>query len=169
MNERYKKILMWALYAALLVFLSALQSVLFGKTRIFGTKLCLIPVAIACIAMHCGAENGALFGLAAGLFWCFCGADGGALLILSATLAALGTGLLCERWLMKNFVSALILSAGSLLLTQGLLLAFKAYLGQAGGEAIPVLLLQALVSLLAVPPVYLAAWGIAKIYKPQKI
>ena len=78
MQARYKKALMWALYGLLLLVVMVLQDVVFGRARYFGTKLSLIPVAVACISMHGGAEEGGAFGLAAGTFWCLCGGDGGA-------------------------------------------------------------------------------------------
>ena len=62
MQARYKKAVMWALYALLMLTVFVIQGVVFGRTRYFGTKLSLLPVALACIAMHAGAENGGVFG-----------------------------------------------------------------------------------------------------------
>lgn len=106
MRERYKKALMWALYALLLLAVAVIQGVIFGRARYFGTKLSLIPVAVACIAMHGGAEDGGVFGLAAGLFWCLSGGDGGGVLIILCTLCALAAGYLCDRYLNRNLLSA---------------------------------------------------------------
>ena len=73
MRKTYKNALMWALYGVLFLFMTVFQTVTFGRMRLFGVKLSLIPVAAACIAMHVGGENGAIFGLVAGLFWCLAG------------------------------------------------------------------------------------------------
>ena len=73
MRKTYKNALMWALYGVLFLFMTVFQTVTFGRMRLFGVKLSLIPVAAACIAMHVGGESGAIFGLAAGLFWCLAG------------------------------------------------------------------------------------------------
>lgn len=50
----------------------------------------------------------------------------------------------------------------SLLITQTLLFLFKRYLGQTGDEGWLILLRQIGLSMLACPPVYLAAWAIGK-------
>ena len=137
MQARYKKAVMWALYALLMLTVFVIQGVVFGRTRYFGTKLSLLPVALACIAMHAGAENGGDFGLAAGTFWCLSGGDGAGLLILLCTLCAVAVGYLCDRYLNRNFLSALMMS----------------------------LLTLIVLSMLACPPVYLAAWAIGKVGK----
>lgn len=76
MRKTYKNALMWALYGVLFLFMTVFQTVTFGRMRLFGVKLSLIPVTAACIAMHVGGESGAIFGLAAGLFWCLAGGGG---------------------------------------------------------------------------------------------
>ena len=165
MQARYKKAVMWALYALLMLTVFVIQGVVFGRTRYFGTKLSLLPVALACIAMHAGAENGGVFGLAAGTFWCLSGGDGAGLLILLCTLCAVAVGYLCDRYLNRNFLSALMMSLLTLIVMQGLLFLFKRYLGQTGEEGWGILLKQIGLSMLACPPVYLAAWAIGKVGK----
>lgn len=162
MRERYKKALMWVLYALLLLTVAVIQGVVFGRTRYFGTKLSLLPVAVACIAMHGGAEDSGVFGLAAGVFWCLSGGDGGGLLILLCTLCALAAGYLCDRYLNRNLLSAAMMCLMALVVTQTLLFLFKRYIGQTGDEGWLILLRQIGLSMLACPPVYLAAWAIRK-------
>ena len=64
MRERYKNALMWALYAALVLFVLVVQTVSFGRPRFFGVKLCFVPVLVACVSMHVGSEAGGGFGMA---------------------------------------------------------------------------------------------------------
>ena len=104
MRKTYKNALMWALYGVLFLFMTVFQTVTFGRMRLFGVKLSLIPVTAACIAMHVGGEPGAIFGLAAGLFWCLAGAAGGSILCcwrsaarLWATCATGICGAICSR------------------------------------------------------------------------
>lgn len=162
MRERYKKALMWALYAVLLLAVLVLQGVVFGRVRYFGTKLSLIPVVVACAAMHGGAEEGGAFGLAAGVVWCLSGGDGGGLLIVLCAVCAVSAGYLCDRYLNRNFLSAMMMSLLSLIVTQTILFLFKYYIGEAGQEGWIILLRQIGLSMLALPPVYLAAWAIRK-------
>ena len=80
------------------------------------------------------------------------------LLIAAATLANYGLGL----WMRRARRLAL---AFGLTLDLGLLFLFKRYLGQTGEEGWSILLKQIGLSMLACPPVYLAAWAIGKVGK----
>ena len=163
MRERYKKALMWALYALLLLAVAVIQGVIFGRARYFGTKLSLIPVAVACIAMHGGAEDGGVFGLAAGLFWCLSGGDGGGVLIILCTLCALAAGYLCDRYLVRRLLSALIMSLLALTVCQTILFLLQCYLGTIYIGTIYTLPIQIGLSLLSCPLIYLGAWAIRKV------
>ena len=162
MRDKYRNALMWALYGLLFLLVIVIQTVIFGRVRFYGVKLALLPVALACISMHTGAENGALFGLFCGLFWCFAGADGGALHIPLFCLAGAFTGFLCDRILTRSIVSAMLMSLLALFLCQSVLFFFKLWLGAAHGRDVLLLLRQLPVSLMACPPCYLAAWAIRK-------
>ena len=65
MHATYKNALMWTLYGAFFLLLTVLQTVVFGRARFFDVKLSILPVCIACVAMLCGAEAGALSACAA--------------------------------------------------------------------------------------------------------
>ena len=165
MHATYKNALMWTLYGAFFLLLTVLQTVVFGRARFFDVKLSILPVCIACVAMLCGAEAGALYGLCCGTVWCFTGASGGALHIVLMTICGAVIGYLCDRYLNRNFLSALMMSLLTLIVMQGLLFLFKRYLGQTGEEGWSILLKQIGLSMLACPPVYLAAWAIGKVGK----
>jgi len=162
MRDKYKNALMWALYALLFLLVMLLQTVVFGRVRFWGAKVSLIPVAVACVAMLNGAENGGAFGLAAGAVWCLSGGDGGGVTLMLLTGCALFCGWLCDRYLTRRLLSALMMSLLSLLVVQGALFAFKYYLGTVSVSALRLLPAQLLVSMLACPLFYWAAWGIRK-------
>ena len=162
MRKTYKNALMWALYGVLFLFMTVFQTVTFGRMRLFGVKLSLIPVAAACIAMHVGGESGAIFGLAAGLFWCLAGAAGGAIHIVLLALCGAVAGYLCDRYLVRNLVSALLMSLMCLLFCQLVLFLFKCMVSSIGIQGLLPVLAQVGLSLLLCPPVYLAAWAIRK-------
>ena len=163
MQARYKKAVMWALYALLMLTVFVIQGVVFGRTRYFGTKLSLLPVALACIAMHAGAENGGVFGLAAGTFWCLSGGDGAGLLILLCTLCAVAVGYLCDRYLVRQLLSALLMSLLALVFCQTVLFLLQCYLGTIYIGMITALPVQIGLSMLACPLLYLGAWAIRKV------
>ena len=163
MREKYKNALLWVLYGVLFLFVTVFQTVVLGRARILGVKLSLVPVAAACIAMHVGGEAGAIFGLAAGTFWCLTGAAGGAAHIVLLALCGAVIGYACDRYLRRNFISALLMSLGALLVCQLVLFLMQCFLGHVAFAAgLLAALRQAAVSLLAIPPVYLAAWAIRK-------
>lgn len=141
MRKTYKNALMWALYGVLFLFMTVFQTVTFGRMRLFGVKLSLIPVTAACIAMHVGGESGAIFGLAAGLFWCLAGAAGGAIHIVLLALCGAVVGYVCDRYLRRNLLSALLMSLGCLIFCQGVLFLVQVFLGHVGFGAglLPVL------------------------------
>ncbi len=163
MQAKYKNALMWALYAVLFLLIMVVQTVVFGRARFMSTKLSLIPVVIACVAMYNGAENGGAFALAAGTFWCLSGADGGGLLIVLCTVCAVGAGYLCDRIFNRNLISSLMMSFASLAVCQVTLFALKCYLGQSGADGLLPLAYQIALSMLACPPLTLAAWAIRKV------
>lgn len=162
MRERYKNALMWALYAALVLFVLVVQTVSFGRPRFFGVKLCFVPVLVACVSMHVGSEAGGVFSMACGLLWALSGADGGALHIVLLAGCGAVCGYLCDRYLVRNLVSALLMSLLCLIFCQLVLFFFKCIVTSIGMQGMLPVLAQVGLSLLLCPPVYLAAWAIRK-------
>ena len=162
MHASYKNALMWTLYGVLFLLLAVLQTVVFGRARFFDVKIALIPVCVACAAMHCGAESGAIYGLVCGTVWCFTGASGGALHIVLLTLCGAVVGYLCDRYLVRRLLSALLMSLLCLIFCQLVLFFFKCIVTSIGMQGMLPVLAQVGLSLLLCPPVYLAAWAIRK-------
>ena len=169
MSNRYRTILMWTLYGVMFLLATVVQTVLFGHARFLGAKVALLPVVLACITMHTGAEHGGLFGLIAGAVWCLSDGDGGGLSVISMTLAALAAGYLCDRYLNRNLLSACMMSAMSLVICQGLLCLLKLYLGTAGAESILMFFAQLLISVPWCVPAYFAAKLICRFGRHRSI
>lgn len=162
MRAKYQNALMWALYTALFLLAVVVQTVMFGHARFLDVKLAILPVVIACTAMFNGAENSAVFGLGCGIFWCFAGADGGAIFIPLFCVAGAVVGYLCDRLLVRSLGSAFLVSLLALFICQFVLYLFKLWLGAAFLRDLLLLFRQLIVSLVACPPIYLAAWAIRK-------
>lgn len=169
MSNRYRTVLMWTLYGVMFLLAMVVQTVLFGHERILGAKFALLPVALACITMHTGAEHGGLFGLIAGTVWCLSDGDGGGLSVISMTVAALAAGYLCDRYLNRNLLSAVMMSAMSLLICQGLLCLLKLYLGAVDASAILTFFAQVLISVPWFLPFYFAAKFICLFGRPRSV
>ena len=105
---------------------------------------------------------GCVFGMACGLVWTLSGADGGAMHIVLLALCGAVAGYLCDRYLVRNLVSALLMSLMCLLFCQLVLFLFKCMVSSIGIQGLLPVLAQVGLSLLLCPPVYLAAWAIRK-------
>ena len=163
MRERYKNALMWGLYAALVLLILVLQTVSFGRPRFFGVKLCFVPVLVACVSMHVGSEAGCVFGMACGLVWTLSGADGGAMHIVLLTICGAVIGYLCDRYLVRQLLSAVLMSLLALVFCQTILFLLQCYLGTIHIGMIAALPIQIGLSLLSCPLLYLGAWAIRKV------
>ena len=163
MHATYKNALMWTLYGVLFLLIAVLQTVVFGRARFFGVKLTLIPVCIACVSMLAGAEAGALYGLCCGTVWCFTGAAGGAMHIVLLTVCGAVIGYVCDRYLVRQLLSAVLTSLLALVFCQTILVLLQCYLGTVHIGMIAALPIQIGLSLLACPLLYLGAWAIRKV------
>ena len=153
---------MWGLYALLFLLVMLLQTTVFGRLRFFGVKLSLLPSLLVCIAMHTGHEAGGLFGLLAALFWSMAGGDNGSLCILTFTLCGILSGWLCDVFFPKRIYSAAILAAAGLLLHEGAVFLLQFYLSAADGRLLWWVPLTVVLSMPAVPFLYLLAKAIRK-------
>ena len=112
---------------------------------------------------HPGSGGAGTICRRAGLFWCLAGAAGGAIHIVLLALCGAVVGYVCDRYLRRNLLSALLMSLGCLIFCQGVLFLVQVFLGHVGfGAGLLPVLRQIGLSLLAAPPVYLAAWLIRK-------
>lgn len=162
MRDKYRNALMWALYGLLFLLVIVIQTVIFGRVRFYGVKLALLPVALACISMHTGAENGALFGLCTGLFWMLTGADLGPACVLLFPVCGAVCGYLCDRYLRRQIMTAFLMSLLALLLCQLPLFCLKCYLGGAYWNQISSIFVQIGLSMLGCPVLYFAGRVIRK-------
>lgn len=163
MHATYKNALMWTLYGVLFLLIAVLQTVVFGRARFFGVKLTLIPVCLACVAMLAGARGrGALRPLLRRRL-VFTGASGGAMHIVLLTICGAVIGYLCDRYLVRQLLSAVLMSLLALVFCQTILFLLQCYLGTVHIGMIAALPIQIGLSLLSCPLLYLGAWAIRKV------
>jgi len=162
MNQRYKKYIMWVLYAALFLLAMLLQTAVFGRERFFGVKLSLIPVVLVCISIWTGHEAGGLFCLIAAFVWHLSGAEDGSVAILTLTVCGILAGFLCTQFA-HRFLPAMGLCIAALLLHEGVVFLFRYYLGAADGVLFVWVLKTALLSLPVAPVCYFLAKAIRKV------
>ena len=162
MNQRYKTILKWVLYAALFLAVMLVQTMLLGRTRFFGVKLNLMPIVITCVAIWTGHEAGGLFGLLTALVWSWTGADDASLAIVSYTLFGVLAGWLCDAVFPRRFLPSMALCLAAVLLHELAAFLLKYYLTGAAPARILWVPITAGLSVLAAPVLYLLAKAIGK-------
>lgn len=162
MNQRYRKLIMWALYAALFLFAMLLQTAVFGRTRFFGVKLSLIPVVLVCISIWVGHEAGGLFCLIASFVWYLSGAEDGSIAILTLTVCGILAGFFCVQF-SRRFFPAMGLCLGALLFHEGVVFLMRRYLGSAEGALAAWVFLTAVLSLPVAPVCYVLTKAIRKV------
>ena len=166
MNQRNRTILMWAFFALIYLLVMLVQTTLFGRVRLLGVKLNLMPIVIVCIAMHVGHESGGLFGLIAGFFWYAAGADDGALAMVTYTVFGILAGWLCDTILRRRYLPAVTLSLAALALHEGSRFLLKFYLGGADRRLIIWVPVITCLSLLTSPVIYLLVKAARKVGMP---
>ena len=144
MTQRYKKYIMWLLYALLFLAVMLVQNMLFGRLRVWGVKLNLMPVVIAA------------------LVWSATGADDGSLSIVSFTLIGIFAGWLCDSVFSRRIWPALFLSLGAVFLHELALFLLKYYLESASFSLLAWVPATAALSQLTAPALYLLAKAIGK-------
>lgn len=119
-----------ALYVVVLILAELIQTSVFG-TMSLGLVPSVMPVAVACISIREGAERGSIFGLIGGCLWAWSTGLSfyGAWCILLLTGVGLAAGLITERFLLQGIKTALSISAGALLLTDGLYTLYGIFTG----------------------------------------
>ena len=117
-----------ALYVLILILAELVQTSVFGSLRL-GIIPCVMPVAVSCISVREGAENGGIFGLAGGCLWAWSThlSYYGAWCILALTAGGVLAGLIIERFLLQGIKTALTISAGAVLMTEGLYTIFSVF------------------------------------------
>lgn len=154
---------MWAFFALLYLLVMLVQTTLFGRVRLFGVKLNLMPMVIVCIAMQVGHEAGGFFGLLAGFCWYAAGADDGTLSMVTFTVFGILAGWLCDNLFRRRFLPAATLCLLALLVHEGAKFLLKFYLGGANGRLLLWVPVITALSLLVSPLIYLLAKAIGKV------
>lgn len=163
MNQRTRTYLMWVFFSLLYLLVMLVQTTLFGRMRLLGVKLNLMPMVIVCIAMQVGHEAGGLFGLIAGFCWYAAGADDAALAMVSYTVFGILAGWLCDNLFRRRFLPAAFLSFSAVLLHEGARFVLKYYLADASGRLLLWVPVIAGLSMAASPVIYLLAKAVRKV------
>ena len=152
-----RQVLKWCLYALVLMVISVIQDVVLCRMRFYGGCTDLVPCAIFLICILEGSHQGCIFALAASYLYLMSGSAAGPQVLVLITVPAILVCILREVYLRPKFLSALICAMLAMVLYELLVFGFCLLLGSVTFGRIFSFLVTALISLVAVPPLYLIA------------
>ena len=161
-EAKRKNFIMWLLYAAFILVVWLLQETLFARLPIAGVALYPLPMAVACVAMLCGAESGGLFALCVGLFLSFTGQSYPGAMLLALCISGILCGRLCEVLLTRSLYSSLIVGLLAQILCLLLCMLMSFYFEGGSLNLLRLTLRQILLTLPLCPLLYLVSRQIRK-------
>lgn len=159
---QWQGVLRWGLYSLALLVTLVLETVLFGKLRVLGAKLTIVPLLLCCAAIREGPEKGGLFALIGSVLWCFSGTDMGNLSVAAVTVMAVLSAVLCKAVLTDSLVSSALCCLVTLLVNGGVIFAFKLLLTPISPRGIWLVLGSAVLSTLLCPAFYYLCKAISR-------
>ena len=162
-KKQRKNVLKWSLYSLVLLVLSLLQDVMLCHMRIYGATTDLVPCGIFLICLLEGSERGCIFALLASFAYYLGGFSPGTVSIVLITAIGVGICLFRQGYLQQGFRATLLCLALALIayhlsvFTVGMFLGLT-YWGRLWGFVI-----TALLTFLAVPPLYPLIKSICKL------
>lgn len=160
MNQTYRNILKWTLYGFLFLLVMMVQTVILGSRTILGTRLSLVPVAVACVACTQDHESGGLYALLCALAWTLSGESTGAVYLLMLPIAACVGGYLCSTYLTHGLLPSLAMCLLALSLCEGGVYLLRLFMGAPlPSNALELVGTQVGLSLVTAP----LWWGLARL------
>lgn len=156
-------LLKWGLYTLLCVFLLVLQDSMLSAFRIFGATTDLAAAVIILIAIHEGLEKGGLFALLAStIYWCS-GSAPGPYCIAYITLLTIGASYVRQSFWRRSFASTGVCAIAIIFLYELAVFGTGIFQGLTIWARLGVFLVAALMSCIAMLPVYPVVRAIGKI------
>lgn len=144
----------WALYSALLLACLIFQDTVLSRVRLSGATTDLAVCVILLVGILEGPEEGGLFALAASVFYYFSGSAPGVYVIVLATAAAIFGGLFRQGYWSQGMSSAVLCTGAALLAYELGLMLIGIFLNLTIWSRLGVFILTALLSTLAIIPLY---------------
>ena len=154
--QRYQ-VLKWCLYALVLVIVSVIQDVVLCRLRIYGSSTDLVPCGIFLICILEGSQQGSIFALAASLLYLMSGSAPGPHVLVLITVPAILVCILRQVYLRPRLLSAMLCTTLAMAVYEVLVFGFCMLLGFVTFDRILSFLLSAVLSIPAIPLLYLIA------------
>ena len=157
------QILKWFLYALLAFGALLVQDTILGRIRIGGATTDLLVGVVMLVAMLEGAENGGVFALLASVFYYLSGSAPGPYVIALVTAVAVVGSLYRQGYWSQSMSSTLLCSFLSMVSYEVLLMIAGIFLKLTVLRRIGVFLSVAVLTTIALVPLYYVARGIGQI------
>ena len=162
-GHQRSRILKWSLYTLLAVAALLLQDTLLSRIHIAGATTDLFVGTVLMIAMLEGAEAGGLFALLGSLFYYYSGSAPGVYVVVLLTAAAVIGALYRQGWWSQSMSSTLLCTFLSLVGYEVLLMFIGVLLNLTMLRRVGVFCTAALLTTIALVPLYYAARAIGQI------
>ena len=162
-SRQRQGILKWILYILLALAALLMQDTLFSRIRICGATTDLFVGVVLLVAMLEGAENGGLFALGGSLFYYFSGSAPGVYVVALLTVVAIFGSLYRQSYWTQCMSSTLVCSFLSLVCYEILLMILGILMNLTTIGRLGVFFTTALLTTIALIPLYYAARGIGQI------
>lgn len=162
-NHQRRRILKWTLYVLLALAALLLQDTVCSRIRIAGATTDLFVGVVVLVAMLEGAENGGVFALLASLFYYFSGSAPGPYVVALLTAAAILGSLYRQGYWTQCMSSTLLCGFLTVVCYEMLLMIVGIFLNLTVLRRIGVFFTTALLTTIAMVPLYYAARGIGQI------
>ena len=162
-SHQRDRILKWTLYTLLALFALLMQDTILSRIRIAGATTDLFVGVVFLVAMLEGAEHGGLFALLASLFYYFSGSAPGVYVVLLLTAMAIFGALYRQGYWSQCMRSTMLCSCLTLVGYEMLLMLFGILLELTIWNRAGVFFTTALLTTIALVPLYYAARSIGQI------
>lgn len=112
--QQRSTLLRWVLHGALLVTVTVLQNAVLGRLEVLGAGADLVPGLILLMCVRIGADRGAVYALAAALFYQYSGGSPGYYALALIPTLALVAAMIRQSYFRRSFRSVLLCALGAL-------------------------------------------------------
>ena len=161
--QQQKKYLKWILFSMLSLLMLVLQDVLFSQISVYGATVDMVPCVILMIGVLQGAAEGCVFMLVGALVYYLSGSAPGVYVILLIPLFGVVAAAFRQAYLRKGFRTSLMCTAAALVMYEIMTFLAALLLGVTRLARGYVMVISTGMTLLTLPLVFVAVWGICKI------
>ena len=162
-GHQRRRIFKWALYALVVLAALLIQDTMFSRIRVSGATTDLVACAVLLIGILEGPEDGGLFALLGSVFYYASGSAPGVYVIVLMTAVAIFAALFRQGYWSQGFSSAMLCTGLALVVYELGLLVIGIFLNLTVWNRLGVFLLTAMLSTVALVPLYPVVRAIGQI------